>query len=383
MKNISILVLMELYDHRIRQGIGRYAKERRWFLTFCDGCTHGGASLLPQGWAGDGILTQISGHPDILRYVQQQSVPCVDLCIFRPDIAMPRITGDQYLIGRTAADHLLERGFRQAAFFATEYLHPHKLREAGFVERFNECCGHTPKQLVWTLRSGNGRDNWSAQEKWLRQELHDLPKPLGIFCYSDYDATKIETICLNAGYAIPEEVAILGVDNDPLVCENVPVPLSSVRHDLIRVGYEGAALLDRILQGEEPPLEPILVAPLGVETRASTETFTAVDPVVREVILFFRENLGQNIGVAEAAQEVGLPVHALKDLFRSLADESVYAMLTRLRLLEVKRLLINSDLSVKEIAARTGFCHAQHLNSAFRRVAQCTPSEFRKRERSL
>ncbi|MFA7172926.1 MAG: DNA-binding transcriptional regulator [Kiritimatiellia bacterium] len=381
MKTISVLVLMHLYDHRIRQGIGRYAKERGWFLTFCDGCTHGGVSLLPQGWSGDGILTQIGSRQEILSYIRKQRVPSVDLCIFRPEVRMPRITGDQLLIGKVAADHLIERGFRRAVFFSTEDQHPHKLREAGFAQQFKAFSGHSPLSLVWMRQSLNGIDNWSAQEIWLQRELQAQPKPLGIFCYSDYDAVKIETVCIECGYAIPDEVAIIGVDNDPLVCENVNVPLSSVRHDLVRVGYEGAAMLDRLMQGKPPPSEPVLIPPLGVETRASTEIFTSDDPVVRAVIRFFQENIAESIGVEEAAHAVGLPLHKLKAHFRRVSNDTAYATLNHLRLLAAKKLLANTDLSVKEIAAQTGFCHAQHLNSAFRRREHCTPSELRSREK--
>ena len=375
MKSVSVLVLMELYDHRIRQGIGRYAAEHRWHLTVSDGCT------LPQGWAGDGMLVQINKRADFIRYVRRQKVPCVDMWIFRPDIPLPRISGDQCQIGRVAAEHLLERGFRQAAFFSSEYGNLHKLRCAGFSDRFSDGGGNRPKNLTWALHSKSGSDNWRAQHAWLKRMMTALPKPLGVFCYSDYDAAKIEDICLEAGHAIPDEVAILGVDNDPLVCENTPVPLSSVRHDLFRIGYDGAALLDRLMRGGKAPAEPILIPPRGVETRASTDGFVTADPVIRSVIKFFRENLARNIGFEEAVKTAGLPRHKLKQHFGRVLGEPVYATLIRLRLFEAKRLLVQTGLSVKEIASRTGFCHAQHLNNAFRREARCTPTEYREHDR--
>jgi LacI family transcriptional regulator len=380
MKSVSVLVLMELYDHRIRQGIGRYAAEHDWFLTFCDGCTHGGASLLPKGWSGDGMLVQVGTRVDLTRYIRRQRVPCVDMWVCRPDIPLPRITGDQRLIGQVAADHLLERGFRHAAFFSTEYRHMHKLRAEGFSDRFAEKSGVRPENLAWERHSRKGIDNWRAQNAWLKSMLGALPKPLGIFCYSDYDSAKIETICLEAGYAIPDDVAILGVDNDALVCENIHIPLSSVRHDLFRIGYEGAALLDRLMQGGKAPDTPILIPPRGIETRASTDGFVSSDPIIRAVITLFQENLGRDIGLRDAAEAVGLPVHRLKAHFRSTLGEAVYATLTRLRLFEVKRLLAHSGLSVKEIASKTGFCHAQHLNHAFRRSEGCAPTLYRQRE---
>jgi LacI family transcriptional regulator len=382
MTNASVLVLMELYDHRIRQGIGRYAAEHGWHLTFCDGCTHGGTGPLPQGWSGDGVLVQLNRRADFIRYIRRQRVPCVDLSIFRPDIRLPRITGDQLLIGQTAADHLLERGYRQAAYFSTEYENLHKLRHEGFADHFSEQSGNRPKNLAWELHSRKGIDNWRAQKAWLKRALQSLPKPLGVFCYSDYDAAKVETICLEAGYNIPSDIAVLGVDNDPLVCENIQIPLSSVRHDLFRIGYDGAALLDGLMHGEKTPNDPILIPPCGVESRASTDGFVASDPLVRSVIKFFRENLGRDIGVADAAEAASLPIHKLKTHFRSALGETVYGTLTRLRLFQAKRLLAQSDLSVKEIASATGFCHAQHLNNAFRRSEHCTPTAYRSRERA-
>lgn len=367
---------MELYDHRIRQGIGRYAAEHRWHLTVSDGCT------LPQGWCGDGLLVQINKRADFIRYVRRQKVPCVDMWVFRPDIPLPRISGDQRLIGQTAANHLLERGFRHAAYFSTEYEHLHKLRYEGFSSRFLEVSGNSPKNLAWALHSDSGNDNWRAQRAWLKRSVCALPKPLGIFCYSDYDAAKIEDVCLESHLAIPDDVAMLGVDNDPLVCENTPVPLSSVRHDLFRVGYDSAALLDALMRGAPSPEEPILIPPRGIEVRASTDGFVASDPVVRSVITFFRNNLSRDIGVEDAAAAVGIPRHKLKTHFRNVLGEPVYTTLTRLRLLHAKRLLVQSDRCVKEIASESGFCHAQHLNNAFKRSERCTPTDYRTRERN-
>ena len=365
---------MEWYDHRIREGIGRYAAEKNWYVTVNDGCA------LPQGWSGDGILALINKRNDLIRYIRRKRVPCVDLGAFRLDIPMPRICGDHRRIGEIAADHLIERGYRDAAYFSTEYQRPHELRGAGFSERFQKQTGRAPEQLVWARCSGKELDNWQAQYKWLKKELKALPKPLAVFCYCDYDAAKFEAICLEAGYAIPNDIAILGVDNDTLVCDNIRVPLSSVRHDLVRIGYEGAALLNRLMAGEKAPHTPGLIPPRGVELRASTDSATHSDPLIRSVVQYFRENIGKSIGVADAARAVGLPRHKLEEHFEQVLGQTVYAKLMSLRLFEVKRLLSLSDLSIKEIARRTGFCHAQHLSNVFRHSEGVTPLTYRKNE---
>ncbi|HOE60587.1 MAG TPA: substrate-binding domain-containing protein [Kiritimatiellia bacterium] len=374
MRHFHVLVLMEWYDHPNRVGIGRYAAEQNWYLTVSDGC------VPPKGWSGNGILTLINERNDIIDYVRSQRVPCVDFGAYRPDIPLARVCGDHRRIGLVAADHLTERGHTQAAYFSTGTGHPQMLRHAGFTERFEARTGHTPLPLVWAHRPGSANDDWQSLNRWLKQELHRLPKPLAVFCYCDYDAAKVENACLEAGYKIPEDVAILGVDNDTLVCENLRIPLSSVRHDRVRVGYEGSALLDRLMRGGTPPTEPVLIPPRGVELRASTDGFATADPIIRAVIHFFREHLDRSIGVAEAAAQAGLPPRRLEEHFTRVLGQTVYTTLTRLRMFEVKRLLAFSDLPVKEIARRTGFCHAQHLNNAFVRLERCTPLAYRKSE---
>jgi len=370
-----VLVLMDWYDHSIRVGIGHYAAEQNWYLTVSDGCR------IPKGWSGDGMLVMLNARSDIIRYVRRQQVPCVDFGAYRPDIPLARVCGDHSLIGRVAADHLLERGYRQAVYFSTDSQRPQQLRGEGFSERFAEQTGNVPKQLVWADRPGSEVDDWQALNRWLKRELHALPKPLAVFCFCDYDAAKAETACMEAGYHIPDDIAILGVDNDELVCENLRVPLSSVRHDRVRVGYEGSALLNKLMRGGQPPTAPILIPPCGIELRTSTDGFAAADPLVRSVVQFFRQNLGRSIGVADAAQAVGLQRYRLEEHFTRVLGQTVYATLTRLRMFEVKRLLTLTDLPVKEIADQTGFCHAQHLNNAFLRAERCTPLAYRKRER--
>lgn len=377
MKMANVLVLMEWYDHPIRVGIGRYAAERNWHLTVSDGC------VTPRGWSGDGILTIINARSDILGYVRRQGVPCVDFGAFRPDIPLARVCGDHREIGRVAADHLAERGFAQAVYFSTEHLRPHALRGEGFSERFAERTGQAVHPLVWALQPGSEIDDWRGLNRWLKRELRALPKPLAVFCYCDYDAAKVESACLELGYRIPDDTAVLGVDNDTLVCENQRVPLSSVRHDRVRIGYEGSALLDKLMRGNRPPARPILIPPRGVELRASTDSFSAADPQVRTLLQFFRENLDGHIGVADAACALRMPSHKLEARVMQATGQTVYALLLRMRLFEARHLLAQTDLPVKEIARRTGFCHAQHFSNAFRRTESLTPLAFRKREQQI
>lgn len=375
MKSVNILVLMEWYDHPVRVGFGRYAAEHGWYLTVNDGC------MIPKGWSGDGILTMFGTRADIVRYIKGQQIPCVDVGDYRPEMKLPRVCGDHRQIGCVGADHLIDRGYRNLVYFSTDYQRPNALRWSGFEARVAERLGKQALPLVWANGDDRKSDDWQALNRWLFQQLKELPKPLGVFCYCDYDAAKVEMVCLEAGFLIPGDVAVLGVDNDKLVCENIRIPLSSVRHDRVRIGYEGAALLDSLIQGGRSPTDPLMIPPCGVELRASTDAFAAEDALVRTVISFFRANLGRSIGVSDAARAAGVSMHALEEHFNRTTGETVYSLLTRLRFFEVRRLLALTDLQIKDIARETGFCHGSHLNNAFKRLEGVTPVEYRHRER--
>jgi hypothetical protein len=198
--------------------------------------------------------------------------------------------------------------------------------------------GNRATHLIWSRCSGKESDNWQAQSKWLKRALKALPKPLAVFCYCDYDAAKVEAVCLEAGYAVPDDVAILGVDNDALVCENIRVPLSSVRHDLARIGYEGAALLDRLMTagapgqtGAHPP------ARRGAESQ-HRQPHARGSAGPRGHALFPREPRQEHRRRRRCAGRERPPPQAGGAL-RPRAGQTVYATLLNLRVFEVKRLL--------------------------------------------
>jgi hypothetical protein len=130
---------------------------------------------------------------------------------------------------------------------------------------------------------------------WMARELERLPKPLAVFAFNDYDAAWLVDTCVFHKISVPDEVAILGVDNNEMVCVCLPVPLSSIQHDLERIGYEAAALLDRMLEGEAPPESPLLIPPKGIITRRSTDYSAVNNPQLRQALLFIREHLGDRL----------------------------------------------------------------------------------------
>jgi LacI family transcriptional regulator len=369
----NILILMEWYDHPIRKGIGRFALERNWHLTIDE------RASIPKGWQGDGVLTVFNKRKDIIDYLRHLHLPIVDMGFYHPEIPLPRVTGDSLNIGRLAAEHFAERGYQHVAWFSRVTSPNERMRYEGFRSGCRKHGLQPPLEWVWEKQSPSKVNSWRELNLWLQKKLMKAPAPLAVFTYNDYDASNILYVCLNAGIPVPEQVAILGVDDNELICLNQPVPLSSIMHDLQRVGYEGASLLAQLMEGLPPPTEPVLIPPQGVHLRQSTD-YTAIDvPVIRKAIAFIKSNIHRSFGIYDVASYAGVSRTTLDRLFRDHFNRTVYGEVHRARIERVKNLLMRTELTIREIAEQTGFCHAQHLNNLFKKNEGLTPKNFRHR----
>jgi LacI family transcriptional regulator len=369
----NILILMEWYDHHIREGLGRFAVEHNWHLTIDE------RASIPKGWQGDGVLTVFNKRQDIAEYLSHLRIPIVDMGLYHPEIPLPRVTGDCLSIGSLAAEHFAERGYQHVAWFSRVTSPIERMRYEGFK---SGCLKHglqSPLDWVWEKQASSKVDSWKELSIWLRKILMRAPTPLAVSTYNDYDASNVLYVCLNAGIHVPEQVAILGVDDNELICLNQPVPLSSIMHDLQRVGYEGASLLAKLIQGIPPPAHPILIPPKGVHLRQSTD-YTAIDvPSIRKAIAFIKNNIHKSFGINEVASHAGVSRSTLDRLFLENFNRTVYAEAHRTRISTVKTLLTTTALTIHKIAEQSGFCHAQHLNNLFKSSEGLTPKNYRKR----
>ena len=369
----NILILMEWYDHRIRQGIGQYARGHNWHLTVDE------RVRVPSGWDGDGVLTVFHHRKDITQFLRRLTIPVVQMGLYRPDIPLPRVTGDHERIGILAAEHFVERGFRHTAWFSTAHSPSQTIRMDGFARGCALQGLDAPLQWIWEETADGSPDDWQHVRRWLSRRLRQAPKPLAVFAYNDYDASNVEDACRAANIAVPEEVAILGVDDNELICLNQPVPLSSIRHDLAGVGYQSATLLDALIDGAPAPTAPILVQPTGVILRQSTDQTAITIPAVRAALRFVKDNLHRSFGVEEVAVAADVSRSTLDRLFEQHLNRSMHEEILRTRLAAAKRLLTRTDLVLAEIAQKTGFCHAQYLNNVFQKKEGITPRKYRER----
>ena len=209
--------------------------------------------------------------------------------------------------------------------------------------------------------------------------LSEAPKPLAALTYDEADAVRLLDAAERIGVSVPEELAILSIGNDPIICENQSVPLSSIDQNLELGGYEAAALLDRLMNGGKPPSRPILIPPNGICLRRSTDIMASGDPLVKKALDYMHENLSRPFGAAQIADALGVSRNILDKRFRADLNRSVGEEVKRQRLAMAKLLLRNSGKSVSEIAKAAGFCTPSHLANTFRASTKMTPREYRRR----
>ena len=376
MKRRNVLILVTpAYQPRLA-GIARYARQHGWQLTILDRIAR-----QPKGWNGDGVLVTLRDNPEIVSFVKslrRRKIPVVDLTFNHPEMHLPRVSGDHAAMGRLAREHFNERNFRHFAWFSTNWLNIHKLRYEGFASQ-PSTLNTQPFRWIFSEEAPDDRlDDFAWFDRWLGKKLRDAPKPLALLAYDDADAARALGACLSAGLSVPEDVAILGIGGDRLICENQPVALSSIEHDQGRTGYEGAELLDKLMDGEKPPQKPVLIPPRRITVRASTDFIAASSPIVRHALEYIRNHIGESFGLAQIADETGSSRATVARLFEQELGHSVGKEILRQRIDIGKRLLKDNNLSIAEIAFRTGFCNPAYFTNTFRRETGCTPKVWRK-----
>jgi LacI family transcriptional regulator len=363
------------YDPRTHSGIAKFAREAGWILDA--GMAHYG--ILPDYWQGDGIITVLfADRPDVYRFMRKAAVPAVSLTNDMPRVRVPRVMLDNERIGRLGAEHLLERGFKNLAFYKCSDNDDVRGRERGFRERLAES-GLRCTVLDWHAASASPRGRTVSWFEWLAAELKALPRPLGILAQSDNRAYRLIEVCEASGISVPEDVAVVGVDNDEFVCDFASVPISSVDGNRFALGYEGAALLDKLMRGGKAPTEPVLVAPLGLTVRKSSDILAIEHPDVAKALGLIWDRYTENIGVEDVLAASAMSRCGLYRAFEKHVGRTIGEEITRKRVEHAKRLLVESKEKLYQVARLSGFGGPEHFSRAFRRFAGMAPIEFRRK----
>jgi LacI family transcriptional regulator len=286
------------------------------------------------------------------------------------------VISDHQAIASLAVGHLLEREFRHFAFIGVD-------RALWSANRRDAVCGEVRKtgnlcHVYSPLSRRHFMEGWEGGQQDLAEWLISLPKPVGVIAAHDLRALCVLDACRRAGLHVPEQVAVIGVDNDEVLCNLGDPPLSSVKLDVELIGYEAAALLEHLMKGKKAPTKPIMIAPQGVITRRSTDTVAIEDPLVAKAMRFIQQNACSSMGVDQVAAHCGVSRRHIERNFTKFLGASPNEHIVRAKLARTKQLLTETDYSLDVIAEKCGLTHAAYLSVLFKKHVGVTPGEFRR-----
>ncbi len=326
-------------------------------------------------WTGEGIIARLQDQR-IVNAVMDKGVPVVDVLGVKRNTAMPLVHVDNRAIADMAAEHLIDRGFVNFAYFGEDEYWSRERCE-GFASATGKLGYQCSSLLI--KRSALDRTPWDHLVRRLASWLATLNRPVGIMLSSDVRSLLAGEACRDAGLVIGQHVALLGVGNDRTLCEMSAPPLSSVEANHLQVGYEAAAMLDRLMKGDKVPAEPLLVKPWYVAIRESTDFLGVNDTAIARALHFTRINCGDRIGINDVARYARVSRSVLQRRFRSQLHRSVHDEIIDARVHRAMELLRLTDLSVEEIAERAGFSYAQNMSRVFRKRLGRSPKACRRR----
>ena len=375
-RHVALLIeTTRSYTRGLLRGVRRYMSERGpWSVYLEMRALESPPPAWLRGWRGDGILTR-TGSQAMADAVRQTRVPAVELRATKLRHRLPFVGVDNGALGSMVAEHLLDRGFRQFAVYDLDTERFFEERRDNFVQtvqaRGCEC------QVYHAPEHRERPSKWEAHQDALARWVRRLPKPVGIMACTDQLGFWLLDACRRAEVAVPEEAAVVGVENDQALCTMASPPLSSVRFNADRIGYEAAALLDKLMAGRRPPRRNLLVPPLGIVTRQSSDVVAIEDRQVAAAVRFIREHAARPITVEHVLETVRLSRSSLERRMRLSLGRSPKAEIARARLNFIRQLLIETDMPIEAIARRAGFKHPQYLGAMFRREAGQTPGQYR------
>jgi len=375
--HVALLVETSLAPGRdILSGIAQYLREHQPWALYHE--PHSLAEEMPswlRQWRGDGIIVRAQNR-EITRAVKATGLPVVDVLGVIPEAGLPLVHVDNPLVARMAANHLRERGFHHFGFFGIKDENWSEQRRDGFLQCLPT--GVAPLTVLEVARPILLRTPWEVQQDVLASWLMDLPKPVGIMVASDQLGHHLLAACHRAGIAVPDEIAVISVDNDETLCEFCNPSLSSVDAGHKAVGYRAASLLDSLMQGGRPPSAPIYVEPGGILTRRSSDVLATEDRQVALALKIIREHACEGWSAGEVIAQISVSRSVLQRRFRKETGRSVQEEIINARLKRARELLVESDLPLATVAERSGFKHQEYLGSTFKAHFGKTLLEYRR-----
>jgi LacI family transcriptional regulator len=379
LRHVALIVESQVAPRRMMlSGVARYIQEHEPWAIYLK--PFGVEKSLPNWlghWNGDGIIAAVKDRASDI--IAQHGVPVVDVAGSLRHEQVPLVHTNDRSVGRLGAEHLMERGLTHYGFceYTAEFWSED--RREGFRSALRDKGFNCEVYSMPPPGPGmGGPESYEQQQRALAAWLGALPRPVGVMTSTDLMGQQLLEACQRLRIKVPEEVAVVGADNDEPICRISSPPLSSVIINDHQRGYEAAALLDRMMSGEPPPREPIYIEPAGVATRASTDIMAIDDGAIVKALRFIRDNASERINVDDVVKEVPLSRSVLERRFRRIVGRSINAEIVRLRINRAIELLTETELELKVVARRAGFGTQSYMNAVFKDRLSKTPGSYRR-----
>lgn len=373
----------EAFAHNLLRGILEYSKGRDpWVVCRMPPSykqTYGIPGVLKwaKKWEADAIIAQFDDDDEVELFRQNGIVALAQDFKSRFSV-IPNITSKYELTGQMAADFFLQKGFRNFAFYGYKDVVWSEERCMGFRERvaekgFGNNFFEYQKQPLENL--------WYYESEPLVDWIKSLPHPVALMACDDTQGNRIMEVCRVLGIHIPEEISVLGVDNDEIICSLSEPPLSSVSLNIAKGGYEAARLIDKLMQDKESAYEDVIIQPVTIVNRLSTDIYATDNPAILAALRYIHQNLANKINVEDIVKQVPLSRRLLEVRFRQVTGQSIYQYVSDLRMERFSQLLLAGNEPIADLAMQVGLSDFKNLSRQFKSWKGCTPIEFRKRNR--
>jgi LacI family transcriptional regulator len=369
------------YGRGILQGVADYVEVYGPWSIFLDPYADGQLRKdWLRRWRGDGILAY-AGNQQVVQRLLRCGIPCVEIYGVVEDRRLPRVGCDDRAIGRLAAEHLLSRALKCFAYCGLARFAWSENRGCGFGTAVTQA--GFPCHRYHDVRAKRTPSAWEKAQNALAGWIAALPKPVGLMASTDIHAQQVLDACRRAGVSVPEEVAVIGVDNDEELCRLCDPSLSSVVNNPRTIGYEGARLLARLMAGERRrSIEPTLIQPFGVVARGSTDVTAIENQDMAEAVSFIRQHACAGIQAVDVARAICRSRATLYRMFGETLGRSPKQEILRVQLERAKTLLALTPHTLDEIAELAGFNSASYFSVVFKREMGLTAGAFRAKHRN-
>lgn len=365
------------YGRNLLQGISQYVQKfKNWefettFSYFGDNQYK--KYRIDKNNTADGIIV-FSPEKEVLTEVLKSDIPAIIKGVDKPVSGYINFQTDNMMLCKKAFDHFRHIGFERMAYCGLHNVQWSKercqaMQDITAVNHY-ELSVYTGKSYK-TVRKGEHEKN--ILEEWLKS----LPKPIGLLAANDFRGKEVLEACQSAGIKVPEEIAILGVDNDDCICPFTNPPLSSIGRFFHKAGYEAALTLNCLMSGEKPERQEIIIEPQEVIQRQSTDILAVDNKTVAEALLFIRSHKHLLLTVAKVSEHVAVHDRVLYNLFKKYLGYTVHEEIKRVKSDEIARLLLQTDLSVFQIAQQMGFENADNFSRYFFKAKGMSPMAHR------